>query len=43
MWEQLDDRKKWQYTVEEEGGKLVVRDKVEDVFVTLDRVMVVVG
>lgn len=43
LWEQLDDRKKWQYTVEEEGGKLVVRDKVEDVFVTLDRVMVVVG
>ena len=29
--------------MEGKGSKLVVRDKVEDVFVTLDRVMVVVG
>ena len=41
--EELDDQKKWQYTVKEEGGKMVIRDKVEDVFVTLDKVMVGVG
>ena len=39
----MDDREEWWYTVEGERGKLVVRDKVEDVFVTLDRVMAEVG
>ena len=29
--------------VEGEGGKLIVRDKVEDFFVALDRAMVGVG
>ena len=29
--------------MEGEGGKLVVRDKVEDLFVALDRAMIGVG
>lgn len=41
--EELDDRKKWRYTVEGEGGRVVVQDKLEHFFVALDRVMVRVG
>lgn len=41
--EELDDWEKWRYTMEGEGGKLVVRDKVEDLFVALDRAMIGVG
>lgn len=41
--EELDDRKKWGYTVEGEGGRVVIQDKVEHFFVALDRVMVRVG
>ena len=37
-WEELDDKRRWRYTVEGEGGKVSVRDKVEDFFVALDRV-----
>ena len=42
-WEELDDKRRWRYTVEGEGGKVSVRDKVEDFFVALDRVLVGVG
>ena len=42
-WEEMDDKRRWQYTVEREGGKVMVRDKVEDVFVALDRAVVGVG
>ena len=42
-WEELDDKRRWRYTVEGEGGKVLVRDRVEDFFVTLDRVLVGVG
>ena len=42
-WEEMDDKEKWQYTVEGEGGKLMVLDKVEDFFVALDRALVGVG
>lgn len=42
-WEELDHWRKWRYMVEGEGGKLIVRDKVEDFFVALDRAMVGVG
>ena len=42
-WEELDDKRRWRYTVEGEGGKVLVRDKVEDFFVALDRVLVGVG
>ena len=42
-WEELDDRGKWQYIVEGEGGKMVVRDKVEDFFVALNRAIVGMG
>ena len=42
-WEEMDDKKRWQYTVEGEGGKVMVRDKVEDFFVALDNALVGVG
>ena len=42
-WEELDDKRRWRYTVEGEGGKVFVRDRVEDFFVALDRVLVRVG
>ena len=42
-WEELDDKRRWRYTVEGEGGKVSVRDKVEDFFVALYRVLVGVG
>ena len=42
-WEELDDKRTWQYTVDGEGGKVVVRDKVEDFLVALDRALVGVG
>ena len=39
----MDDKRKWRYTVELEGGRVVVRDRVEDFFVPLDRALVGVG
>ena len=42
-WEEMDDKRKWRYTVELEGGRVVVRDRVEDFFVPLDRALVGVG
>ena len=42
-WEEMDDKRRWRYTVEGEGGKVLVRDRVEDFFVALDRVLVGVG
>ena len=42
-WEELDDRKKWRYTVEGEGGKVVLWDRVEHFFGDLDRVIAGVG
>ena len=42
-WEELDDKRRWRYPVEREGGKEVVRDRVEDFFVALDRALVGVG
>ena len=43
-WEEMDDKRRWRYTFEgEEGGKVMVRDKVEDFFVAQDRALVVVG
>ena len=42
-WEEIDDKRRWRYTVEGEGGKLMVRDEVEDFFVALDRALVGVG
>ena len=42
-WEELDDRGKWRYTVEGEGGKVMIWDKVEDFFVALDKALVGVG
>lgn len=34
-WEEMDDRKRWQY-IEEVDGKQVVRDRVEGFFLNLD-------
>ena len=42
-WEEMDDKRRWRYTVEGDGGKVMVRDKVEDFFVALDRALVGVG
>ena len=42
-WEELDDKRRWRYTAEGEGGKGFVQDKVEDLFVALERVLVGVG
>ena len=42
-WEELDDKRRRRYTVEGEGGKVFVWDRVEDFFVALDRVLVGVG
>ena len=42
-WEELNDKRRWRYTVEGEGGKMLVRDRVEVFFVALDRVLVGVG
>ena len=42
-WGEMDDRKRWRYTGEGEGGKVMVRDKVEDFFAALDKALVGVG
>ena len=42
-WEEMDDKWRWRYTVEGEGGKVVVRGKMEDFFVVLDRALVGMG
>ena len=42
-WQELDDQRRWRYTIEGEGGKEFVRDRVEDFFVALARVLVGVG
>ena len=42
-WEEMDDKRRWRYIMEGEGGKVFVRDRVEDFFVALDRVLVGVG
>ena len=42
-WEEMDDKRRWQYAVEGEGGKVFVRDRVEGFFVALDRALVGVG
>ena len=42
-WEEMDDKRKCQYTVGGEGGKVMVRDKVEDFFVALNKALVGVG
>ena len=42
-WEEMDDKRRWRYTVEGEGGRVMVRDKVENFFVALDRALVGVG
>ena len=42
-WEEMDDKRKWRYTVEGVGIKIVVWDKVEDFFVVLYRALVGVG
>ena len=42
-WAELDDKRRWRYTVEGEGGKVLVRDRVEDFFVALDKASVGVG
>ena len=43
LWEEMDEKRTWQYAVEGEGGKVFVRDRVEDSFVALDRALVGVG
>ena len=42
-WDELDDKRRWRYTIQGEGGKVLARDRVEDFFVALDRVLVGVG
>ena len=42
-WEEMDDRRKGRYIEEDGEGKQVVRDRVGDFFVDLDRVLVGVG
>ena len=42
-WGEMDDKRKWRYTVEGEGGKVMVRDRVEDFFVALYKALVGVG
>ena len=42
-WGEMDDKRMCQSAVEGDGGKVVVRDKVEDLFVALDRALVGVG
>ena len=42
-WEEMDDKRRWQYTVEGEGGKMMVCNKVKDFFVALDKALVGVG
>ena len=39
----MDNKRRWRYTVEEEGGKVVVRDRVEDFFAALNKALVGVG
>ena len=39
----MDDKRKWRYAVEEEGGRVVVRDRVKNFFVALNRALVGVG
>ena len=39
----MDHNRRWRYTVEGEGGKVVVRDRVDDFFVAVDRALVGVG
>ena len=40
---ELDDKRRWQYTVEGDGGKIILRHGVEDFFRDLDEVLVGVG
>ena len=42
-WEEMDDKRRWRYTVGGEGGKVMGCDKVEDFFVALDKALVGVG
>ena len=42
-WEEMDDKRRWRYTVEGEDGKVMVCDKVEEFFVALDKALVEVG
>ena len=42
-WQGLDNKRKWRYTMEGEGGKMIVRDMVEDFFVALEKALVGVG
>ena len=38
-WEEMDDKRRWQYTVKGEGGKVMICDKVQDFFVALDKAL----
>lgn len=40
---ELNDKRRWWYTVEGDGGKIIVRDRVEDFFRNLDEVLMRVG
>ena len=40
---ELDDNRRWRYTVEGDGGEIIVRDTVEDFFKDLDEVLMRVG
>ena len=42
-WVDLDDRRRWQYTVEGDEGKILVRDRVEDIFKGMYEVLMGVG
>lgn len=42
-WVELDDNRRWRYTVEGDGGEIIVRDTVEDFFKDLDEVLMRVG
>ena len=43
LWAEMDDKRRWQYTVKGDGGNVMVRDRVEDFFVALDKALVGVG
>lgn len=38
-WAQLDNKRRWRYTVEGNGGKIIVWDRVEDFLKDLDEVL----
>ena len=40
---ELDDKRRWRYTVEGDRGKIIVRDRVEDFFRDLEEVLVGMG